>query len=116
MARAQRIDSDPAAVVVPGPALLHGQIARELDECGFGRVVHGANEALVGDGAAHGRDEHDRAAGFEAQHLARRGGGGHEDACVVGRKHLRGVGDCVVDYRAGFLYPAAVLRGARWVG
>lgn len=113
MARAQRIDPDPTAAVVPGPALLHGQVARELDECGFGRVVHGAGEALVADEAAHGRDEHDRAAGFEAQHLARRGSGGHEDACVVDRKHLRGVGDCVVDCRAGFLYPGGGYQTVR---
>jgi len=112
MARTQRIDPDPAAAVVPDPALLHGQVARELDNCGFGRVVHGADEALVGDEAAHGRDEHDRAAGFEAQHLACRGGGGHEDACVVGREHPCGVGDCVVDFRAGFLYPGGCIKGS----
>jgi hypothetical protein len=85
---------------------------RELDECGFGRVVHGADEALVGDEAAHGRDEHDRTAGFEAEHLARRGGGGHEDACAVGREHFRGVGDRVVDCRAGFLYPGRCIKGS----
>jgi len=61
---------------------------------------------------AHGRDEHDRAAGFETQHLARRGGGGHEDACVVGREHLRGVGDCVYDCRASFLYLGGCIKGS----
>ena len=97
MSRAQTVDPNPTRAVLPQGSPLHGEVPRQLDQGRLGRVVHGAEEALVGDGAGHARDEADAAVALVLEHLACRGRGGHENGRVVDLHHAAGVLDRVLE-------------------
>lgn len=105
MAGADAVDAHAAGAVLADGAPLHGEVARELDDGGLGRVVRGRQQALVGDEAGHAGDEADAAARAEAEHLARDRARRHEDARVVDRHHVRGVLGRVLGRRRDLLDP-----------
>lgn len=105
MARADAVDADAAAAILTDRAPLHGEVARELDDGRLGRVVHGREQALVGDQAAHARDQADAAVALVLEHLARRRRRRHHHPRVVHRQHLGHVFLCVLHRRRQLLNP-----------
>lgn len=88
MARADTIDTDASSAVLTDRAPLHGEAARQLDDGRLGRVVHGREQALVGNQPAHARDQADAAVAFVLEHLSRCRRRRHHHPRVVHRYHL----------------------------
>jgi hypothetical protein len=90
----------------------HGKVLGELDYRCLGGIVHGRNEAPVGDGTAHGRDKTHRALDLVLMHLTCAGACRKEDACVVDQHHLRNICRRVVQRRCDLLNCSRYHRSA----
>lgn len=87
VAGTEAVDADAACAVGTQGTPFHGEVARELDDGGLGRVVDRAEQALVGDGAGHAGDEADAAVAAVAEHVAGCRSSCHEDGRVVDVHH-----------------------------
>ena len=105
VAGADAVDADATGAVGADGSPLHREAARELDDGGLGRVVHGREQPFIRDQPAHARDHADAAVALVPEHLLRRRLRRHHHPRVVDRHHLRRVLVAVLHRRRQLLDP-----------